>query len=402
MVTAKLYLEADEISRDALNKVRHQYLEKLNGEVIRVYDSKNKATFIGDAAQYWTSVTIDKVRKAGKIQFKDGQKQVVGIYYKDNQGDFVILASAIDQSSHYRLDKLLKIMVVVFLLISLILLLSGRWVASRMLLPLQRLMREVKMANSGNMEFRVREEDNKDEISLLAHSFNQLMEELEQAFMLQKTFVANASHELRTPITRVIMTAELALTKEREKEDYKKVLQSILEDSGKMDHIITGLLTLARMDLELAASHLVRVSLNKTLLAIQQDWKKNYGFNLIISTKYDQNDQPTITANPILLNIALNNMISNAFKFSENQPVECLLESDLAEWILSIKDNGIGIANSEKEEIFKPFYSRSDKQKGEGMGLYMTSKIVALFKGKIEINSSKNTGSTFIIRFPKL
>ncbi len=402
MVTAKLYLEADEISRDALNKVRHQYLEKLNGEVIRVYDSKNKATFIGDSAQYWTSVTIDKVRKAGKIQFKDGQKQVVGIYYKDNQGDFVILASAIDQSSHYRLDKLLKIMVVVFLLISLILLISGRWVASRMLLPLQRLMKEVKMANSGNMEFRVREEDNKDEISLLAHSFNQLMEELEQAFILQKTFVANASHELRTPITRVIMTAELALSKEREKEDYKKVLQSILEDSGKMDHIITGLLTLARTDLELATSHLVAVKLNETLFAIQQDWKNNYGFNLIVNTKYDQKDQPIITANPILLNIALNNIISNAFKFSENQPVECTLESNLTEWILSVKDNGIGIAESEKEEIFKPFYSRSDKQKGEGMGLYMASKIVALFKGKIEINSSKSEGSSFIIRFPKL
>lgn len=402
MVTAKLYLEADEISRDALNKVRHQYLEKLNGEVIRVYDSKNKATFIGDSAQYWTSVTIDKVRKAGKIQFKDGQKQVVGIYYKDNQGDFVILASAIDQSSHYRLDKLLKIMVVVFLLISLILLISGRWVASRMLLPLQRLMKEVKMANSGNMEFRVREEDNKDEISLLAHSFNQLMEELEQAFILQKTFVANASHELRTPITRVIMTAELALSKEREKEDYKKVLQSILEDSGKMDHIITGLLTLARTDLELATSHLVAVKLNETLFAIQQDWKNNYGFNLIVNTKYDQKDQPIITANPILLNIALNNIISNAFKFSENQPVECTLESNLTEWILSVKDNGIGIAESEKEEIFKPFYSRSDKQKGEGMGLYMASKIVALFKGKIEINSSKSAGSSFIIRFPKL
>ncbi len=402
MVTAKLYLEADEISRDALNKVRHQYLEKLNGEIIRVYDSKNKATFIGDAAQYWTSATINKVRKAGKIRFRDGQKQVVGIYYKDNQGDFVILASAIDQSSHYRLDKLLKIMVVVFLLISVILLLSGRWVASRMLLPLQRLMQEVKMANSGNMEFRVCEESNKDEISLLAHSFNQLMEELEQAFTLQKTFVANASHELRTPITRVIMTAELALSKEREKEEYKKVLQSILEDSGNMGHIITGLLTLARMDLEFAASQLIEVSIEDTLQNLQEDWKNNYGFNLIIHVNHHRKTQSIIKANPILLKIALNNIISNAFKFSDNQPVECVLENDSANWKLNIIDRGIGITETEKEEIFKPFYSRSDKKGGEGMGLYMASKIISLFRGKIEVNSSKHTGSTFTISFPKL
>jgi hypothetical protein len=80
MVTAKLYLEADEISRDALNDVRHKYLQKLNGEVTRIYDYKNRATFIGDAAQYWTKSTIEKVRKNGRLQYTEGERQVVGIY----------------------------------------------------------------------------------------------------------------------------------------------------------------------------------------------------------------------------------------------------------------------------------------------------------------------------------
>lgn len=83
MVTAKLYLEADEISRDALNNVRHKYLQKLNGEVTRIYDNKNRATFIGDSAQYWTNSTIDEVRKKGRLKYTDGQRQVVGIYYKE-------------------------------------------------------------------------------------------------------------------------------------------------------------------------------------------------------------------------------------------------------------------------------------------------------------------------------
>ncbi|MGY0040678.1 hypothetical protein [Pedobacter sp. NJ-S-72] len=98
MVTAKLYLEADEISDEALNKVRTEYLERLNGEVIRIYNNRNSAAFIGDDQQFWSSQTIDKVREMGKIRFKEGERQVVGIFYKDNQGDFVILASAIDQS----------------------------------------------------------------------------------------------------------------------------------------------------------------------------------------------------------------------------------------------------------------------------------------------------------------
>jgi len=107
MVTAKLYLEADEISDEALNKVRTEYLERLNGEVIRIYNSRNSAAFIGDDQQFWSSNTIDKVREMGKIRFKEGERQVVGIFYKDNQGDFVILASAIDQSTAIRVQKLL-------------------------------------------------------------------------------------------------------------------------------------------------------------------------------------------------------------------------------------------------------------------------------------------------------
>ncbi|RZM08618.1 MAG: two-component sensor histidine kinase, partial [Pedobacter sp.] len=117
MVTGKLYLEADEISSDSLNKVRTQYLEKLNSEVLRIYDARNTATFIGDDQQYWTERTIEEVRQKGKVQFKDGDRQVVGIYYKDNQGDFVILASAIDKGTITRVQKLLKIMIGVFVLI---------------------------------------------------------------------------------------------------------------------------------------------------------------------------------------------------------------------------------------------------------------------------------------------
>ncbi|WP_379091187.1 hypothetical protein [Pedobacter sp. UC225_65] len=171
MVTAKLYLEADEISRDALNKVRSQYLVKLSDEVIRIYDSKNKATFIGDRAQYWTAEVIDKVRKERKIQFKDGEHQVVGIFYKDNQGDFVILASATDQSSHYRLKKLFKIMLATFVIISILILFSGRWLAKKILQPLHFFMEEVKKVGSSNMEFRVKETDTKDENQSIGEEF---------------------------------------------------------------------------------------------------------------------------------------------------------------------------------------------------------------------------------------
>lgn len=399
MVTAELYLEADEISRDELNKVRNRYLEKLSDEVIRIYDADNKPTFIGDRAQYWTSATIEKVRQAGKLRFKDGDNQVVGIYYKDNQGDFVILASATDQSSHKRLNKLAKIMISTFVVFFALLLLSGRWIAARILSPLQQFMLEVKKVGSSNLEFRVKESNTNDEISELAKSFNQLLEELEQAFILQRTFVANASHELRTPITRVMMSTELALSRDREINQYKKTLASVLEDTEKINSIITGLLTLAKADLELVSAQLSEIDILEIIYDLKEDWHK------LGNTVQVQNagGDTAILANKVLLTIAFNNIIANGFKFSNNHTLTCLLRASPSHVILEISDKGIGIAEDEQDVVFKPFYSRSEEagKQGEGMGLYMASKIVTLFKGEIKIQSKLDQGTTFILLFPK-
>ncbi|MEQ7800388.1 ATP-binding protein [Pedobacter sp. ASV1-7] len=405
MVTAKLYLEADEISSDSLNKIRSLYLEKLNSEVIRIYDSKNSAAFIGDDQQYWSNSTINKVRNAKKLRFKDGERQVVGIYYKDNQGDFVIIASAVDQSTHYRLDKLRKIMLATFVIVFIGLLLSGRWIAKTILNPLNLFIKEVKQIKSSNLHFRVQEGKNKDEINLLAQNFNNLMEHLEQAFALQRTFVANASHELRTPITRMTIAAELALSQEREKQDYKQALNSVLEDAEKMESIITGLVNLAQADLEFASSQLNPVRIDELLWTLQKDWKEKESLELIITMNNLPMDEAEliIQANPTLLHIAFNNIISNAFKFSDNHSVQCSLNIKQTEICISIVDQGTGIPETAIKEIFKPFYSAASesRHRGNGMGLYMAHKIITLYKGSITIHSKKGHGSTITVTFPK-
>ena len=113
-------------------------------------------------------------------------------------------------------------------------------------------------------------------------------------------------------------------------------------------------------------------------------------------------DKPLIiNASPTLLQIAFDNIISNAFKFSDNQPVSCTLEIIPAGMVLTISDKGVGIAEDKLKEIFKPFYSSSHKVEhaGNGMGLYMAHKIITLFNGKITVTSSNGDGTTFRIEF---
>jgi len=404
MVTAKLYLKADEISTDALDAVRAQYLERLNGEVIRIYNERNNATFIGDDEQFWTNETINKVRQEGKARFKDGERQVVGIFYKDNQGDFVIIASAIDHGTTVRVQQLLKVMIVVFIIIFIGLLLSARWIAERILSPLDVFIQQVKLIKSNNLDFRVAEGKNKDEITLLAQNFNNLMEHMEHAFILQKTFVANASHELRTPVTRMVIGAEISLSKERETHEYKQALRSMLEDAEKLDNIITGLVHLAQADLEYGAAQLEQVRIDEMIWQMQAEWNQKKGSNkLTVEMKNLPMDEQLLTlqANPTLLQIALDNIISNAFKFSDNQQVSCLLDITPLGINITISDQGTGIEASKLEQIFKPFYSSSVKVEhaGNGMGLYMAHKIITLFGGKITVTSSNASGTTFLVQF---
>lgn len=405
MVTAKLYLKADEISNDALAKVRAQYLEKLNGEIIRIYNERNNPTFIGDDQQFWTSETINMVRQQGRIRFKDGERQVVGIFYKDNQGDFVIIASAIDHATEIRVRKLLKVMIAVFIVIFLGLLISGRWIAERILSPLNVFIEQVKLIKSSNLHFRVEEGKNKDEITLLSQNFNNLMEHLEHSFILQKTFVANASHELRTPVTRMIIGAEIALSKDREKQDYEHALHSVLEDAEKLENIITALLNLARTDLEYSSSLSEDIRIDEMIWQMQSEWNQKKGPNQLqvemINLPMEDDSPLIIKANPTLLQIALDNIISNAFKFSDNQQVSLIMEVTPQGIILTIKDKGVGIPEDNLEQIFKPFYSSSVKadHAGNGMGLYMAHKIITLFNGKIMATSSNGMGTTFRIDF---
>ena len=406
MVTAKLYLEADEISSDSLEKVREQYLVKLNGEVIRIYNASNNATFIGDDQQYWTSETINKVRRERRLQYRDGLRQVVGIFYKDNQGDFVILASAVDKSTIYRLEKLRHIMIITFVVIFIGLLISARSIANKMLKPLDRFIDEVRQIKSNNLHFRVEEGKNKDEIHLLAQNFNNLMEHLEQSFVLQKTFIANASHELRTPITRMMIGAEITLSQERAAEEYKTALNDVLEEAGKMDDVITGLLNLAQADLELGSSKLELLRIDELLWEIIEDWnKKNEKGRVFLNMHHMPSDPAElfILANATLLSIAIGNILSNAHKFSDQQDIQCSLELEDAEICISITDQGPGIRKENRKEIFKPFFSAADEpgHLGKGMGLYMADKIISLFKGKLSLDTSKVPGTTFRIKLPK-
>ncbi|WP_299499496.1 ATP-binding protein [Mucilaginibacter sp.] len=403
-IAAQLYLEADEITPDSLSKIRNRFLKNLPGEVIRLYDSRNSAAFISDKQQYWDNKIIDAVRKHKYLQYSNKNYQVVGIYYKDNQGNFVILVSAEDTLGKHELSSILQTMIILFLIVAVILFLISQWLAKNTLSPIKNVVNQMQLIKSTNLHLRVNEGHGNDEISELAHNFNRLLEHLENAFEMQKTYVTNASHELRTPITSIIGEVELALSKERSAIENKKTLQLVLEESERLRDTITGLMELAQVDMDYTIAQQSPVRIDELLWEIQEYWANKAGAGILkINIEHMPEDESmlTIPANYQLLFIALNNLIGNAFKFSDRKTVLCNFYADKLLIRIQIIDSGIGIPHDDMELVFKSFYRGNNSRSfaGNGIGLYVTQKIIQLFNGTLTIESVENKGTSITVNF---
>jgi len=403
-IAAQVYLEADEISADSLSRVQQRSLKELPGEVTRFYNDKNTASFIKDRQQYWDSSVINLVRKRKQIEFTEGDRQTVGIYYNDNQGNFVILVSAMDVQGHKRIDDLVEIMLIMFIGVITALFFIGRWFAKKSLEPIDDIVDQMQQVRASNLSVRINEGNGKDEISKLAQNFNRLLKHLDNAFEVQQTFVTNASHELKTPVTSIIGEIEVSLNKARTPEEYQQTLKSVLNDAEGLNETITSLMELAQVDMSYTQAVTSPVAIDELIWEIADQWTNKFGkgaFAVSVQHLPDDPEKLLIPANKALLSIALNNIISNAYKYSNNRRVQCDLFADNSRISITITDTGIGIPADEMEKIFKSFYRGANVKdfNGSGIGLYITTKIISLYNGIISVKSDPGKGAAITINF---
>ena len=405
-VAAQLYLKADEIGADSLVQIQQRYLEKLPNEVIRVYNDGNKATFVSSNGIYWRDSTIEEVRRKGEIEYEEEQRQVIGRYFHDNQGNFVILASAVDHNFGPRVTMLARITLILFVGFSTILFFAGQWFASKSLAPIQRIIGEIRHIRSTNLHLRIARVKNNDEIAELISNFNSLLERLENAFELQRSFVSNASHELRTPLTSIMGEADVALEMARSPEEYNRVLQSISTDAMHLQETITSLMELAQVDFNYTQTVMQPVRMDELIWELNEYWlnKKGPGkLNLTYTDFPEDENALIIMGNKSLLSMAINNIIDNAYKYSDNAPVAIHFEALDNNVRIMVTDKGPGINATDVDNIFKSFYraERTRNVPGSGIGLYIAGKIIQLCNGTIKVVSDGVSGSSFVINFLK-
>ena len=406
ILTAQIYLKQEELSTNLLRKVRRQFMQSLPEEVIRIYNEQNEAEFIeeGTPLQFPESV-IEEIRHEKYLQFSDGNRQVVGLHYSDNQGEYVILTSAIDRYGASKLRNLQRVLIVGFFFSILVVLLTGRFVARQALKPMSDIVKRVQRISGSNLHLRVEEGNGKDEIAELAITFNKMLERLESTFEVQRTFVSNASHELRTPLTAMIGEIEVMLTRERDPARYKEVMASVLHEAEQLKELINNLLNLAQVTSQEAYIKLETIRLDEVLFEQEEEMHRLYPESQIVlklESLPPDPEQLVLIGNKQLFSKALFNLIDNARKYSENKPVFVDLNVTAEHLLLNIKDQGIGISQAEIAQILQPFYRAGNVRSvaGHGIGLALADKIIQMHGGQLHFESELHKGTTVTVTFP--
>jgi signal transduction histidine kinase len=400
LTVAELFLAEDNLSKEKFQEVQKRYPVSLPEETVRMYNDRYEPVFIKQNSFQWSKSLIDEVIAAREIYFQKGNKQCVGIYYNDNSGNFVVIASAVDTYGLQWMRELLRDMLAAFFFSVIIMFLGGRLFARNALAPISKVISDVKFIRSTSLNKRVQTKKSKDELNELAITFNNLLEHLEQSFDTQRSFIANASHELRTPLTAITGDIEVTLAKERTAEEYQETLQTVLAETLKLNDLVNNLFELAQANIDLESFEDVR--LDELIWQVKDEWTNKVpgsDIELIYNLSSDSR-RYTIQGNRELLFIALGNIINNAIKFSGNKKIICQI--DQAEnTLIRIKDSGIGIPEGDLDKIFKPFQRGSNTNgfAGTGIGLSLTEKIIRLHGASIRVNTAYKEGTEFIISF---
>lgn len=396
--TVNLLLEVEQIDIHLLKKLRRNHLQSLPEEFVRVYDKNNEAIFKDDTISYELSSDIlEDIRHKGEVDFRKDVRQVVAIAYKS---DYVIVASARNMYGETELKDLAYILIMGNLFCLLVILLSGWFFAREALKPISGMVTAVENMGEDNLDLRLDEGKKKDEIALLAITFNKLFDKIEDAFERQKRFVSNASHELRTPLTTLTGEIEVALMKDRGKDEYIQVLLSALEETKTLTKLSNDLLKLTQTS-NMKGLLVKKIAIAELIQAIADDNAKRNS-NAILNFEMPSpflSEKLFVRGNIDLLKISVLNVIENGYKFSYDKPVCLIVRADDNFVYLQIKDQGIGMSEEDVKFIFQPFYRSENVSgfQGSGIGLSLTQRIIKIHGGSISIQSSLGEGTTVTI-----
>jgi two-component system OmpR family sensor kinase len=287
-----------------------------------------------------------------------------------------------------------------------VLTLAGSHLTGRVFGAIDDVVRQAKRIGDQTLSDRLPHPGPRDEIGRLIDTLNEMLARLEQAFEAQRRFTADASHELRSPLSRLRTELEITLRRPREPGEYVDALRSCLDEVVRLTLMVEELLTLARIDsgqepakaAPVAIAPLLEEVVRRAAPAAQRR-------RVDLRVAFDASHPARADLSRELLMLVATNLVDNALKFGEmggSVLVSLTAGEGWTEW--AVEDDGPGIPEEERSRLFERFYrgagARAAEIQGTGLGLALCDSIVRAAGGRIEVGSSRWGGGRFVVRLP--
>jgi two-component system, OmpR family, sensor kinase len=283
---------------------------------------------------------------------------------------------------------------------------GGWWLARRVVRPVHEIIDQAEAMGAGTLGRRIEADAQEQEYERLITVLNSMLARLEGSFEAQRRFIADASHELRSPLTALKGEMEVALRRERSHDEYRRVIRSGLQEVDRLTLLTQDLLTLARVDAGVMQPRLETTDLvdrARSVVRRLQPLAERNGVRLTV----DAGDTAELVADPGLLDQLLWNLVENAVKFTPaGGTVTVAVTRRAGDVRIEVRDTGPGIAEADLDRIFERFYradqarTASPGQGGTGLGLSIVRGIAEVHGGKVRVANLPGGGAVFEVSLP--
>ena len=310
----------------------------------------------------------------------------------------VLFYSQIEYKENYQIALLMIVVIVVnALLCSLIDVIRRKIMIGR---PLEEILTATKAMARGNFKVKLiphHSYGNYDEFDLIKDDLNKLASELGKSEILKNDFIANVSHEIKTPLAIITNYAKILSDETLSEEERSKYLKCLQDSCTKLNNLVMNILKLNKLENQRLVPEITRFNLSQ-LLAEQIIQFEELISKKNINLEVNIEDDLYINSEASFLEIIFNNLISNAIKFTKEN-IYISLKKINEDYIVVVKDDGCGMDNETGKHIFDKFYQgdTSHSKEGNGLGLALVKKVIDILGGEISVTSEINKGSTFRI-----
>lgn len=396
----RLYEQSKPDDRDAFIK----RMVKVSAHPIHMYDASGNVTFYDLNNTDNVEIAPEAVRQVlqGQVYRSPGEVEqtFIGLPFPFEGESHAMFMQFSPQNENVINRMMLLVLLLGLLIGSLCILIAARYLVK----PLQALTQATKRLAKGDFDVEIQTK-RIDEMGALTQSFNEMASELKQLEQMRQDFVSNVSHEIQTPLTSISgFAVAMKNSKLVADSDRNYYLDIIIAESGRLSRLSDNLLELASLDSEHHPFEAITYNLDEQIRQIvvtcEPQWSAK-GIRIDLELP----DAVKITADRDQLNQVWMNLLGNGIKFTPiGGDIQIRITHSANEIFFSITDSGIGIAPEQLDYVFDRFYktdpSRNRNIGGNGLGLAIAKKIVALHHGSIEMKSQVGQGTTVVVHLP--